>query len=133
MRKVLFALLALTFISQTYSPCKSKDETLVVLIVLENTKPSSSTNRSLAQCPIDGYYHTLTNMVELSFKSNLGNVFVTLDNMTTGETYEYSDSSAAGVMMMPVSSNSCYTMNITTESGRVFTTSFLTGDVYEDE
>lgn len=30
MRKVLFALLALTFISQTYSPCKSKDETLVV-------------------------------------------------------------------------------------------------------
>lgn len=96
MRKVLFALLALTFISQTYSPCKSKDETLVVLIVLENTKPSSSTNRSLAQCPIDGYYHTLTNMVELSFKSNLGNVFVTLDNMTAGETYEYSGSSAAG-------------------------------------
>lgn len=70
MRKVLFALLALTFISQTYSPCKSKDETLVVLIVLENTKPSSSTNRSLAQCPIDGYYHTLTNMVDLKDSSD---------------------------------------------------------------
>ena len=44
-----------------------------------------------------------------------------------------SPSAVMKLLMMPVSSNSCYTMNITTESGRVFTTSFLTGDVYEDE
>lgn len=134
MKKVLLALTALTLLSQVYLQSKSKSyEDLIVLIVLESTKPSSSTNRAPALCPVDGYYHKLTSMVELSFKQDLGTVYVTLDNLTTGETYDYSGSSAAGTMMMPTMSNSCYTMNITTESGRVFKSSFATYGVDDED
>ena len=40
---------------------------------------------------------------------------------------------SGGVRLERVLRDFEHTMNITTESGRVFTTSFLTGDVYEDE
>lgn len=134
MKKVLLALSALTLLSQVYLQSKSKSyEDLIVLIVLESTKPSSSTNRAPALCPVDGYYHTLTSMVELSFKQDLGTVYVTLDNLTTGETCDHSGNSATGAMMMSAVPNSCYTMSITTESGRVFKSSFVTSDVNDED
>lgn len=130
MRKILAALLALTLVSQVYlhSKCDTY-EPLIVLIVIESSKPSSSTNRAPALCPVDGCYNTVTRMVELSFLSDLGKVYVTLENLTTGETSECSGDSATGAMVFPASLNSSYRLSIATESGRSFTSSFLTGNV----
>lgn len=130
MKKFLFALLAMTLVSQAYS--QSDDETIVVIRVLEDIKPEKVTNRSVASSPVECRYHMLTNLLELSFQSNLGAVYVTLENMTSGEVSDYSGNSSVG-MMMPVSSNSCYAMTITTECGRSFRASFLTGDASDGE
>lgn len=130
MRKILAALLALTLVSQVYlhSKCDTY-EPLIVFIVIESSKPSSSTNRAPALCPVDGCYNTVTRMVELSFLSDLGKVYVTLENLTTGETSECSGDSATGAMVFPASLDSSYRLSIATESGRSFTSSFLTGNV----
>lgn len=136
MKKILLALFAMTLVSQVCSQGsvmgKPADDTVVVIIVLENTKPSSPTNRSAASNPIECFYHTTTNTLELVFKSRLGNVVVSLDNLTTGETNEYAGNSSYGMMTMPVTPNSCYAMNIATESGRTFRASFITGDFGEE-
>lgn len=129
MKKILFALSMLTLASQVYS----QDNTVVVIRIFEDIVPETRTNRSMALSPIECRYHTLMGTLELSFLSNLGSVTVILDNLTTGETCDYSGNSAVGMMTMPVASNSCYTMSIITESGRSFRASFLTSDVYEDE
>lgn len=130
MRRFLFALLALTFVSQVCLQSKSaSDDPLIVLSILESTKPSSSTNRAPALCPVDGCYNTVTKMVELSFLSDLGKVYAMLENLTTGETCDYSGDSAIGAMMFPASQNSSYKLSLVTESGRSFTSSFLTGSV----
>ena len=131
MKKILFALLALSFVSQGYS--QNGDDKIVVIRVLEDIKPETVSNRSVASSPIECRYNMLTNMLELSFKSNLGAVYVTLENLTSGEISDYSGNSTNGIMTMFVSSNSCYTMSITTECGRSFRASFLTGDVSYDD
>lgn len=130
MRKILAALLALTLVSQVYLHSKSDDyEPLIVFIVLESTKPASSTNRAPAVCPVEGCYNTITNMVELSFSSDLGKVYATLENLMTGEITDHSGDSAIGAMMFPASQNSIYNLNIVTESGRSFKSSFVTGNM----
>ncbi len=124
MKKILLALSALALASQVYS----QDNTIVVIRIFEDIIPETRTNRSVALSPIECRYHTLMGTLELSFLSDLGSVTVTLDNLTTGETCDYSGNSAVGMMTMPVTPNSCYTMSIITESGRSFRASFLTGD-----
>ena len=111
----------------------SEDNTIVVIRIFEDIIPETRTNRSAALSPIECHYHVMTGILELSFRSNLGAATVTLDNLTTGETSGYTGSSNAGMMTMPVESNSCYTMSIVTESGRSFRASFLTGASVDDE
>ncbi len=128
MKKILITLLSLTVVGQMYS---QNENDIVVIRVLEDSKPTTRTNRSVALCPVECRYHMMTSTLELSFRSDLGWACVTLDNLTTGEANEYSSNGTAGIMTMPVASNSCYTMSITTESGRSFKASFLTGDMDE--
>lgn len=130
MRRFLSALLALALVSQICLQSKSgSDEPLIILSILESTKPSSSTNRAPALCPVDGCYNTVTGMVELSFTSDLGKVYATLENLMTGEFSDYSGDSSVGLMMFPASRNSFYKLSVATESGRSFTSSFITGSV----
>ena len=120
----------MTFVGQAHS--QNNDNTIVVIRVVEDIVPENRTNRSIALSPVECRYIVFTNMLELTFRSNLGAVYVTLDNLSTGESYDYSGNSVSG-MVIPVTSDSCYTMTITTESGRVFHASFLTGNAgWED-
>ena len=125
MRKILLGLSALIIVGQTHS--QNNDNTIVVIRVIEDIVPETRTNRSVALSPVECRYYVFTGMLELTFRSNLGAVYVTLDNLSTGETCDYSGNSVSG-LAIPVSSDSCYTMTITTESGRVFHASFLTGN-----
>lgn len=131
MKKVLFALFALAFVNPGYSQNDDKDTT-VVIPVLEDIQPDTKMNRSAALSPIECRYYTLTASLELSFRSSLGNVYVTLDNLTTGETYDRTCDSSSGMMVMTVSPNSCYIMHITTDAGRIFRASFITSDINDD-
>lgn len=129
MKKILLALFVLLAVSPMYS---QNENDIVIIIVYEDSKPTTRTNRSATVRPIECFYHTMTSMVELSFRSDLGEASVILDNLTTGESHEYSSNGTAAVMTMPVIPNSCYTMDIVTGSGRTFKASFLTSDSEED-
>ncbi len=129
MKKILLTLFALTVFGQMYS---QNENDIVVIRVLEDTKPTTRTNRSVALCPVECLYHTMTSMLELTFQPGLGEADVTLDNLSTGETGSYFGNNGMAVMTITVSPNSCYTMSIVTESGRTFKASFLTGDSEED-
>ena len=109
-------LLALSALALESPMSNSEDNTIVVIRIFEDIIPETRTNRSAALSPIECHYHVMTGILELSFRSNLG-----------------AASSNAGMMTMPVESNSCYTMSIVTESGRSFRASFLTGDSVDDE
>lgn len=121
---LLFPLLALTVATPCHS--QSNDDTIIVIRVLEDSKPATKTNRSSSICPVECSYYTLTDMVELSFSQNLGRVYVSLDNLSSGETNDYSCDSSLGLLRMPVTPDACYAMSITTESGRSFNASFVT-------
>lgn len=129
MKKIFLTLFALTVFGQMYS--QNENDT-VVIRVLEDTKPTTRTNRSVALCPVECLYHTMTSMLELTFQPGLGGADVTLDNLSTGETGSYFGNNGVAVMTISVTPNSCYTMSIVTESGRTFKASFLTGDSEED-
>lgn len=131
MRKVLSALFALAFVSPAYSQNDDKNTT-VVIPVLEDIQPDTKMNRSAALSPIECRYYIMTGTLELSFRSRLGNVYVTLENLTTGETYDRTCDSSLSMMVMAVSPNSCYTMSVTTDTGRVFRASFVTSDIDDD-
>lgn len=129
MKRFLLVLLTLAMFCPVFADEKKKteeDTTVRFVYVLENSKPSSSTNRAPAKCPVECYYYTLADAVELSFAQDLGKVYVSLENQTSGEVRDYSCDSAFGLLRMPVSQNSCYILGITTESGRSFRASFLT-------
>lgn len=130
MSNLLFPLLALAVVSPVDS--KSNGDDTVIIIVLEDSKPATKTNRSSSLCPVECRYFTLTDMLELSFLSNLGHVLVTLDDMTAGETTTYSGNSASGMMVVPVAPSTCYTMSIVTDSGRTFRASFVTAGSADD-
>ena len=82
MKKILLTLFALTVFGQMYS---QNENDIVVIRVLEDTKPTTRTNRSVALCPVECLYHTMTSMLELTFQPGLGEADVTLDNLSTGE------------------------------------------------
>lgn len=131
MNKVLFALSALAFVNPMY-PQGYDNTTTVVIPVLEDIKPETKMNRSVASSSIECRYYVMTSTLELSFRVNLGNAYVTLENLATGETNYRSCDSSSGMMVMAVSPNSCYTMCITTDTGRIFRASFITSDINDD-
>lgn len=132
MRKILLVLFALMSVNLMYSQDKTTDDEVVIIYVLENTKPSGPTNRSAALSPVECSYHTMTSVLELSFRQNLGKAYVTLDNLSSGETLYYSCDSSFGLLRMPVDPDSRYALYITTESGRGFHASFVTSCQYDE-
>lgn len=132
MRKILLVLFALMSANLMYSQDKTNDEEVIVIYVLENTKPTRPTNRAPALSPVECSYYTMASTVELSFRLDLGKVYVTLENLSSGETSYYSCDSAFGLLRMPVAPDSRYALYITTESGRGFHASFVTSCQYDE-
>lgn len=113
--------------------CGNNDDGPVVVIVKDKqTTGHTQTNRVPVKVQVECFYYPSVDDLELSFLSDLGTVNVTLENQTSGEIQDYAGDSSIGLMVIPVSPNSAYRMDITTENGRGYYALFRTEDNNND-
>lgn len=125
---LLVAIICLPLLSWTSD---ANDDGPVIVLVKEAVgKGKPQTNHAPARPQIECYYYPSSNSVELSFLSNLGTVTVVLENLTTGEIQDYVCDSSIGRMMLLVSPDNAYRMDIVTGSGRRYYAIFSTDDCF---
>lgn len=107
--------------------CDNDDDGPVVVIVKDKqTTGHTQTNRAPVKVLVECFYYPSVDNLELSFLSDLGTVDVTLENQTSGEIQDYAGDSSIGLMVIPVSPNTAYRMDITTKNGRCYYALFRT-------
>lgn len=113
--------------------CGNDDDGPVVVIVKDKqTTGHTQTNRAPVKVLVECFYYPSVDNLKLSFLSDLGTVDVTLENQTSGEIQDYAGDSSIGLMVIPVSPNTAYRMDITTKSGRGYYALFRTEDNVND-
>lgn len=114
--------------------CGNDDDGPVVVIVKDKqTTGHTQTNRAPVKVLVECFYYPSADNLELSFLSDLGTVGVSLENQTSGEILHYVGDSSIGLMIIPVSPNTAYRMDITTESGRGYYALFFTNNDIDNE
>lgn len=125
MRKsLLLLLLLLTFNCSLFS----QNDEVIRIIVIDKIENNTKANHAPAKPQIECFYYPVTHSLELSFLSNLGLAYISLENQVTGEICDYSGNTSTGIMMIPVEANTAYRMEITTENGRDYYAVFFTCD-----
>ena len=123
MRKVILILLSLLTANFVMY---SQNEDIKPIVVKEKTTQGTKENHAPAKVQVECFYYSYTNSLELSFLSNLGTVYVVLENQTTGELQNYVGNSASGRMVIPIEPDTAYRMDITTENGHNYYAVFFT-------
>lgn len=125
MRKsLLLFLLLLTFNLSLFS----QNDEVIKIRLIDKTENNSKVNHAPAKVLVECYYYPVIHSLELSFLSNLGLAYISLENQITGEMCDYSGNTSTGRMMIPVEANAVYRMEITTENGRDYYAVFFTCD-----
>lgn len=91
-----------------------------------NPVRDDTNNRSLIQQPIECCYIGIMNIILTTFNVDLGDVYIEVMNITTGETENVSfDSGNAPQISLPISGKQgLHIVTIVTESGNVYEGSF---------
>ncbi len=108
MRKIILLLFGLAFFLCSSSPKTSIDEGGFVDIIIGTTPPPTSNPKPKAPVliPVSARYYEISQEIVLSFTANLGNVSVTVLNVTTGESVYDTVDSADGIVSVPISGTS---------------------------
>ena len=123
MRKIILLLFGLAFFLCSSSPKTSIDEGGFVDIIIGTTPPPTSNPKPKAPVliPISACYYEISQEIVLSFTANLGNVSITILNLTPGETVCEVVDSSNGVISVPISGTAGqYFMALTTVGGTVY-------------
>ncbi len=105
MRKIILLLFGLAFFLCSSSPKTSIDEGGFVDIIIGTTPPPTSNPKPKAPVliPVSARYYEISQEIVLSFTANLGNVSVTVLNVTTGESVNDVVDTSDGIVSCPIS------------------------------
>ena len=118
MKKVLILLLTFLSISAFITNADDVAQAKIPLTL----GPREKLNRSLVQVPLECYYYSAVSSICSFYYSDLGDVTLTVTNLSTGEAwYDVFDSGAAPQTLLPISgTDGLYEIVYTTECGDVY-------------
>lgn len=116
----------LTTVLLSLSAFTMKAEEIIVDIPLQKTTTDVGDSRNLFPQPIQCYFLGNANHILTTFNVDLGDVYIEVMNITTGETENVSfDSGYIPQISLPISGNEgLHIVTIVTESGNVYEGSF---------
>lgn len=79
------------------------DHQFIPIAVLDNTIVTGQTHRAPAFIPIRAYYAGSFTSVCVQFLQNIGDVDVTITNLSTGDYVDYDVDSSTGGTLLPIS------------------------------
>ena len=125
MRKLMILLVAFLLpLSALEMRADEKGEIQKIPLILQG---GTKLKRNIEESSIESYYYGMLSGIQTTVTEDLGEVEVTVTNLSTGEAW--SDSFDSGVTMqtlLPISGTSgYYEINYVTESGDVYTGEFL--------
>ena len=84
-------------------------------------------HRDLSLCVIEVYYFSMLSSIQTTVTSDLGQIEMTVTNLSTGEAWSDTfDSGAIMQILLPISGTpGCYEIEYVTESGDVYAGEFL--------
>lgn len=86
--------------------CPSGDGGGIIDIDITTPPPASNKPKAPVLIPVSARYYEISQEIVLSFTANLGNVSVTVLNVTTGESVNDTVDSADGIVSVPISGTS---------------------------
>ena len=97
--------LVLSFICLTaITSWSAKDDNqFIPIAVLDNTVVTGQTHRAPAFIPMQAYYDGFLTSVCVQFLQNIGDVEVTITNLSTGDYVNYNVGSSTGGVFLPIS------------------------------
>lgn len=124
MRKIL--LLMAVLLPLSLFGMNDENEKVVMKIPLK-FEQGTKINRNLQEEPIESYYYGLMNTIITNVFSDLGEIFLTVTNHSTGEVwYDVFDSEVQSQAVTPISGTpGWYEIVYTTATGEVYEGSFM--------
>lgn len=124
MRKIL--LLMAVLLPLSLFGMNDENEKVVMKIPLK-FEQGTKINRNLQEEPIESYYYGLMNTIITNVFSDLGEIFLTVTNHSTGEVwYDIFDSGVQSQAATPISGTpGWYEIVYTTATGEVYEGSFI--------
>ena len=102
MKKIVLILSFLYLVAMS-SWSAEDDHQFIPIAVLDNTVVTGQTHRAPAFIPIQAYYDGFLTSVCVQFLQNIGDVDVTITNLSTGDYVNYDVDSSTGGTMLPIS------------------------------
>lgn len=108
------------------TPTVSQDEVLIIIILNKPNTAEPTGHRGLDQLTIGGFADVVNNMVYLSFSAPCGDALVSLENLTTGDSFETVVDGDDGSVAIPVAlSPGSWEMSVTVSSDVVYSGAFM--------
>lgn len=130
MKKLLILFASLLMLPVFSLGTESTDEAKIRIAL---TQTSGRPTRSVAQTPVECYYVTAMNEIELEFLNNLGVAIIRIQNVLSGETIQETVTTSIGTFSAAIPGTSrWYTIDINCENGASFHGEFQ-ADIYDDD
>lgn len=102
MKKIVLLLSFICLVAMT-SWSAEDDPQFIPIAVLDNTIETGQTHRAPAFIPMQAYYDGFLTSVCVQFLQNIGDVEVTITNLSTGDYVNYNVDSSTGGVFLPIS------------------------------
>ena len=125
MRKSIILLVA--FLLPLFALEMSADEKPQIKKIPLQLDEDSRLHRDLSLCVIEVYYFSMLSSIQTTVTSDLGQIEMTVTNLSTGEAWSDTfDSGAIMQILLPISGTpGCYEIEYVTESGDGYAGEFL--------
>lgn len=125
MRKLMIFLVAFLLpLSALEMSADEKGEIQKIPLVLQG---GTKLKRNIEEFSIESYYYGMLSSIQTTVTSDLGQIEMTVTNLSTGEAWSDTfDSGAIMQILLPISGTpGCYEIEYVTESGDVYAGEFL--------
>lgn len=118
MKKLLILIASLLMLPAFSHGTESTDEAKIRIALTQSTgRPT----RSVLQTPVECYYVTASNEIELNFSKDLGVAIIRIQNILSGATVQETIMTTIGIFYATIPGTSgCYTVDISCEDGSHF-------------
>lgn len=121
MKRTFFLLFFVVFLFQTNNYSFADGDQNGDVIDVTYVNPGQSLNRTQGFVPISVIYYSLNSYIAVLFLDNLGDVTITLYNLTTGATAATQVNAGIGTINIPVTLGSgYYRISFVTEGGTTY-------------